>query len=94
MKERIYYIPKNLNSEWLLLGCFTLPDITLLILTFFLAVAVSYGTRTITAFFPWCVLLVLRLRMDERTIARHLLTRLRFLLNRSSRTYLLFEREC
>ena len=56
MKERIYYIPKNLHSEWLLLGCFTLPDATLLILTFFLAVAVSYGTQVLTAFFPWCLL--------------------------------------
>jgi len=93
VKEKIYYIPKNLNSEWLLLSCFTLPDVTLLILAFFLAVAVSYGTRTIGAFFPWSLLLVLRIRIDGRTIARHLFTRLRFLISRGSRTYLLFEKE-
>lgn len=93
--EKIYRIPKNLNADFTLLACYTIPDVTAIFLLFAAGFFSVYWFRLYAGLLPSVVFALLRLRIGSYTLSFWLKTALQFLMLQSAKhsEYTLFEKE-
>lgn len=93
-QEKIYYIPKNLNAQFMLLSFYTIEDMVVILLLLSGGLMVTLSSQVMQALLPGVIYGALRFKWEGYTIYYWGKTGLFFLMGRTAHMhkYILFER--
>lgn len=94
MNEKVFHIPKNLNSEFSFVGCYSLSDIGIILVALLLSIFGVVTFKNINFIIFPIALLVLKFKLSGYSVFYWFKTSLSFLFAKFNKKhkYILFER--